>query len=52
MHISMCMKAILRGHPELNNCFMALLDEVMSICAENAVSSQVVKAIRQALPGR
>ena len=47
----MCIKRRLRVFPDERNCFMALLDAVMSICAESAVSSQIVKAIRQALPG-
>ena len=51
MHISMCIKRRLTAFPHEKNCFMVLLHALMSICAENAVISQIVKAIRQALPG-
>ncbi|CAL5223091.1 g5552 [Coccomyxa viridis] len=50
MHISMGIKAAMRWHKTVDS-FSALLDELGSICAENPVSSQIVKAIRQAVPG-
>jgi len=31
--------------------FLMMLDMLMDICSNNPVSSQIVKAIRQALPG-
>ena len=52
MHISMCVKAILHGSPAaVGDYLLVLLDKLTSICAENAGSLPIVKAINQALPG-
>ena len=51
MHISMCIKNIVRGSAApLDHC-LVLLDRVMSTCAERRGSSSIAKAIHQALPG-
>ena len=52
MHISMCIKKILREDSEAcENRFLALLDRVMCIYTIWSTSLHVGKAISQALPG-
>lgn len=51
MHISMSIKNTIGVYKEVKDYYMVLLDEVMSICAENTADSLIAKAIRQALPG-
>ncbi|CAL5223080.1 g5539 [Coccomyxa viridis] len=51
-HISMCVKAVLHGSPvTVGAHLLELLDKLTSICAENAGSLPIVKALSQALPG-
>ena len=50
-HLSLCIQSTLRMYPEASDCVMRLLDNVMRICAENTVSSQIVRAISRVLPG-
>ena len=47
----MCIKAFLHGCTEGQCSSLVLLDKLVDICVEHAVSSPSVKAIRQALPG-
>ena len=51
MHISMCIQTTLRACPERKDAATALLEQLMSICAESEASSLVAQAISQALPG-
>ena len=52
MHISMCIKMTLRHYGETGNSFLTLMDRLMSICAEHAISPRIEKAINYAVPGR
>ena len=49
----MCVQGILHGRPvTVGDHLLELLDNLTSICAENAESVPVVEAINRALPGR
>ena len=53
MHISMCIKAILHiMGPGGAGYILVFLGKLMDLCADYATSSQILKAIRQAFPGR
>ncbi len=53
MHISMCIKWLLDMDPLLASfSYLVLLDKHMSICAEHAATSRIVKAACKLMPGR